>query len=162
TKRGTPVGPYTCACGNDQFATAGTVGSKNLAMAAFPDGTTLLLDQGTGSTFTYAIDQIPGMTGPRPVYSAGGTGTRSLPGDWVDVAGRMAMIVAGGSGISASNGAPGSNFGTNDTPLNLTGSTGTGSGNRGAELVANATPDSASELAADIAQPSGPAGWGAL
>lgn len=162
TKRGTPVGPYTCACGNDQFATAGTVGSKNLAMAAFPDGTTLLLDQGTGSTFTYAIDQIPGMTGPRPVYSAGGTGTGSLSGDWVDVAGRMAMIVTGGSGISASNAAPGSNFGTNDTPLNLTGSTGTGSGNRGAELVANATPDSASELAADIAQPSAPVGWGAL
>ena len=46
TARGTPAGPYAYACGTDQFAAAGTVGSKNLAMAAFGDGTTLLLDQG--------------------------------------------------------------------------------------------------------------------
>jgi hypothetical protein len=162
TARGTTAGPYTCACGTDQFATAGTVGSKNLAMAAFPDGTTLLLDQGTGPTFTYSADQIPGMTGPRPVYSAGGTGIGSLSGSWVDVAGKMAMIVAGGSGISAADAAPGSNFDSNDTPLNLTGSTGTGSGNRGAELVPNASSASAASLADDVTQPSAPAGWGAL
>lgn len=162
TARGTTTGLYTCACGTDQFATAGTVGPKNLAMAAFPDGTTLLLDQGTGPTFTYSVDQIPGMTGPRPVYSASGTGIDSLSGNWVDVAGKMAMIVAGGSGISAADSAPGSNFDSNDTPLNLTGSTGTGSGNRGAELIANASPASAASLAGDITQPAAPAGWGAL
>jgi hypothetical protein len=162
TARGTPTGPYTCACGTDEFTTAGTVGDKDLAMAAFPDGTTLLLDQGSGPTFTYYIDQIPGLTGDRTAYSAGGTGQGTLSGDWVDVGGRMAMIVAGGSGISATQLAPGSNQGSDDTILQLTGSTGTGSGNRGAELVAGASPASASALAAGIAQPAAPAGWGAL
>ncbi|HEY3957266.1 MAG TPA: discoidin domain-containing protein [Streptosporangiaceae bacterium] len=162
TARGTPTGPYTCACGTDEFTTAGTVGDKDLAMAAFPDGTTLLLDQGSGPTFTYYIDQIPGLTGDRTVYSAGGTGQGTLSGDWVDVGGRMAMIVAGGSGISATQLAPGSNQGSDNTILQLTGSTGTGSGNRGAELVAGASPASASALAAGIAQPAAPAGWGAL
>jgi hypothetical protein len=162
TPRNTSVGPYTCTCGREEFATAGTVGSKKLAMAAFPDGLTLLLDQGAGPTFTYTLDQIPGLTGSRPVYSASGTGLGTLSGSWVDVAGRMAMIVAGGGGISAANAVAGSNFGSNDTPLDLTGSTGTGSGDRGAELVADLTPAQAAALAGDLAQPTVPTGWGAL
>lgn len=160
--RGTASGPHTCACATDAFATAGTVGSKNLAMAAFSDGTTLLLDQGTGATFSYTFDQIPGMTGPRPVYSASGTGLGTLSGSWVDVASRMAMITAGGSGIKAATLAPGSNFASNDTPLVVTGSSGTGSGNRGAELVANVSPSAAAALSSDITQPAAPTGWGAL
>jgi hypothetical protein len=160
--RGTASGPYTCSCGSNQFATAGTVGSKQLAMATFSDGTTLLLDKGTGATFTYSFDQIPGLTGPRPVYSAGGTGLGTLSGNWVDVANKMAMITAGGSGIKAADAAAGSNFSTNDTPLILTGSTGTGSGNRGAELLPNISPSAAATLSSDITQPTAPTGWGAL
>lgn len=150
------VSAYSCACGKNQFSTAGVIGGRDFSMTTFTDGEALLLDRGTGSTFTYSLEQIPGLTGDRTVYSAGGTGLGALPGNWVDVAGRMSMIVLGGSGISAAD-----VHATNDSRL-ITGSTGTGTGNRGAVLLANTDPQTTAQLAAFAAQPQVPDGWSAL
>lgn len=162
TARGTATGAYSCACAQHEFATADTVGGRDLAMAAFSDGTTLLLDRGSGPTFTYGIDQIPGLTGPRPVYTAGGTGSgASLSGTWVDVADRMGMAVAGGAGISATV-QPTDAYDTDNQMLQLTGSTGTGSGNRGAALFAGVSHKTMAALAQHVQQPTVPDGWSAL
>ncbi|HKC27224.1 MAG TPA: discoidin domain-containing protein, partial [Jatrophihabitans sp.] len=150
------VSGYSCVCGKNQFSTAGVIGGRDFSMTTFPDGETLLLDRGTGSTFTYSVEQLPGLTGDRTVYSAAGAGLGALPGNWVDVAGRMSMIVLGGSGIAAAD-----VHATNDSRL-ITGSTGTGTGNRGAVLVPNTDPQTTARLATLAAQPQVPDGWSAL
>ncbi len=160
--RGTQVGAHSCACASNEFATAGTIGSRDVAMAAFADGTTLLLDRGTGPTFNYYLDQIPNLTGPRPVYSSGGQGAGALPGNWVDVGDKMAMIVAGGGGITANTVTNGTNADSDDTVLGLVGSAATGSGNRGAALLPDLDHQTAAQLAAVVSQPSVPDGWSAL
>ncbi|WP_395109639.1 discoidin domain-containing protein [Actinomadura sp. SCN-SB] len=155
---GTARGPgdHTCDCREDRFSTAGTIGDRGFSMTAFPDGVTLLLDRGTGSAFTYSMEHIPGVTGERPVRSAGGTGLGDLSGNWVNLAGRLGMIVLGGSGIRAQR-----TTGTNDTTL-VTGSVGDGSGNRGAVVLPLADHETTARLAGAARQPSVPAGWSAL
>jgi F5/8 type C domain/NPCBM-associated, NEW3 domain of alpha-galactosidase len=149
-------GTHTCDCQPDRFSTAGTIGARQFSMTAFPDGVTLLLDRGTGNTFTYSMERVRGVSENRPVYSAGGTGLGELTGNWVNLAGRIGMIVAGGSGISARE-----TTGTNNTTL-VTGSTATGSGNRGAILLPLVDHATTARLAATVRQPATPAGWSAL
>jgi hypothetical protein len=149
-------GDYSCDCRQDRFSTAGTIGDRGFSMTAFPDGVTLLLDRGTGSTFTYSMERIPGVTGERPVHSAGGTGLGDLSGNWVNLADRLGMIVVGGSGIRAQQ-----TTGTNNTTL-ITGSTGDGSGNRGAVVLPLADHETTARLAGAASQPAVPAGWSAL
>lgn len=150
------VSAYTCNCADDRFSTAGVIGGRDFSMTTFPDGIALLLDRGTGSTFTYSLEQIPGVTGDRTVYSAGGTGIGTLPGKWVNVADRMGMVVLGGSGITATD-----VHSTNDSRL-VTGSTGTGTGNRGALLIPNVSHADTATLAGYVQQPQVPDGWSAL
>ncbi|HZC72110.1 MAG TPA: discoidin domain-containing protein [Jatrophihabitans sp.] len=150
------VTAHNCTCDADRFSTAGVIGGRDFSMSVFPDGTALLLDRGTGSTFTYSLERIPGLTGDRTIYSAGGSGLGSLPGNWVDAADRMGMVVLGGSGITAAN-----VNGTNDTTT-ITGSAGTGSGNRGAALFPDVSHQATASLAAHVTQPDVPAGWSSL
>lgn len=150
------VSGYSCTCGKDRFSTAGVIGGRDFSMTTFPDGVALLLDRGTGSTFTYSLEQIPGVTGDRTVYSDRGTDLGSLPGDWVNVANRMGMVVLGGSGMTAAD-----VHSTNDTRM-ITGSAGTGSGNRGAVLLPNIDTRTTAQLSTLAAQPQVPDGWSAL
>lgn len=150
------TGTYSCDCQPDRFSTAGTIGAREFSMTAFPDGVTLLLDRGTGSTFTYSMERINGIADNRAVYSAGGTGLGDLSGNWVNMADRMGMIVVGGSGISARE-----TTGTNNTTL-VTGSTATGRGNRGAVLLPLVDHQTTARLAPGVRQPAVPDGWSAL
>src|SRR6188768_1190775 len=150
------VGAHTSACESDRFSTAGTIGSRRFSLTAFPDGVTMLLDRGTGSTFTYSIDDIPGLLGPRPIWSSAGSGLGALPGTWVNAADRIGMIVRGGSGIQVQSVAGG-----NPTTL-ITGSTATGSGHRGALLLPLASHEVTAALDAFVSQPAVPADWSAL
>ena len=65
-------------------------------MTAFPDGTVLLLDRATGTTFMYSLEMIPGPHRDLTIHSSGGTGSGQLPVIWVNVAYRFGMVVAGG------------------------------------------------------------------
>jgi hypothetical protein len=151
-----PVGVHTCDCGADHFSTAGAIGDRLFSMTAFRDGATILLDQGEGATFTYALETVPGITGARPIFSAGGEGMGLLDGDWVNAADRLGMIVRGGGGISAKTVS-----GTNDQIV-ITGSTGTGTGNRGALILPLTDAATTAALAERVAQPAVPEGWSAL
>jgi hypothetical protein len=150
------IGPHSCACGSDRFSCAGTIGSRRFSMTAFPDGTALLLDVGQGSAFTYSLESIPGMTGERPIWSSSGSGLGALPGDWVNAADRLGLIVRGGAGISSAAVA-----GTNPTLL-LTGSTDTGSGSRAAVLLPLVDHLRTAALAPYSTRLEMPDGWAAL
>jgi len=151
-------GAYTCDCREDEsfFSTAGTIGARDFSMTSFPDGTVLLLDRGTGSTFNVDFENVPGLTGERPVYTEGGTGLGSLPGDWWNVADRMGMVVLGGGGIKAEDVAAANPY------LQVYGSAATGSGNRGAAVYPDADHETTARLAATADQPQTPSGWSAL
>jgi hypothetical protein len=155
---GSPGGRYTCDCREDEsfFSTAGFVGARDFSMTSFPDGTTLLLDRGTGSTFNVDFEHIEGLTGERPVYTEGGTGLGNLPGDWWNVADRMGMVVLGGGGIKAEDVETGNPY------LQVYGSAATGSGNRGAAVYPDADHETTARLAASADQPLTPEGWSAL
>jgi len=150
------VGPYACDCREDFFSTAGTIGARRFSMTSFPDGTTLLLDRGEGSSFNVGFERIPGLTGERPVYSQAGEGLGDLPGRWANVADRLGMVVAGGGGLRARDVTA-----TNPYRL-LEGSATTGSGNRGALLLPLADHATTERLAAAVDQPVTPAEWSAL
>jgi F5/8 type C domain-containing protein/alpha-galactosidase-like protein len=151
-------GKYSCDCREDKsfFSTAGLIGARDFSMTSFPDGTTLLLDRGTGSTFNVDFEHIEGLTGERPVYTEGGTGLGNLPGDWWNVADRMGMVVLGGGGIKAEDVETGNPY------LQVFGSATTGSGNRGAAVYPDADRETTARLAATADQPATPDGWSAL
>lgn len=155
---GSAGGAYTCDCREAEsfFSTAGTIGARDFSMTSFPDGTVLLLDRGTGSTFNVAFENLPGLTGERPVYTEGGTGLGNLPGDWWNVADRMGMVVLGGGGIKAQDVASGNPY------LQVYGSAATGSGDRGAAVYPDADHETTARLAATADQPRTPDGWSAL
>ncbi len=157
------VGVHSCACEPTRFSTAGTIGTRRFSMTAFSDGTTILLDRGQGSTFAYALESIPGLTGKRPVWSEGGmsdaagdAGVGTLPGAWVNIADRLGMVVRGGAGMGMHTVA-----GTNPQ-LVVTGSLDTGTGNRGAMLLPLVEHARTAALAASVVQPSTPETWSAL
>ena len=150
------VGPHSCDVAADWFSCAGSIGARRFSMTAFPDGTALLLDVGQGAAFTYSLESIPGVTGERPVWSSAGSGLGSLPGEWVNAADRLGMIVRGGAGIGAASVA-----GTNPTIL-LTGSTGTGTGSRAAALLPLVDHERTAALAPFAVQVPAPEGWAAL
>ena len=147
------VGPYSCDCGSDRFSTAGTIGERGFSMTSFPDGMTMLLDRGSGSAFNLGLTRIDGLTGERPVHSEGGTGLGDLPGDWLNVADRLGMAVAGGGGLNAA---------ASGETLTVTGSKATGSGNRGAALYPLVDAQRTARLADGLRQPAVPDGWSAL
>ncbi len=150
------VGPYSCDCRKDYFSTAGSVGTRKFSLTSFPDGMTMLLDRGTGRTFSLGFEQVEGLTGPRPVYSAGGTGTGELDGTWANVADRFGLAVAGGGGLAATEVA------TGNPHLRVDGSRATGSGNRGAAVYPLVDATTTEALSDDLHQPPAPDGWSAL
>jgi hypothetical protein len=150
------VGPYSCDCREDFFSTAGSIGPRRFSMTSFPDGTTMLLDRGEGSTFNAGFERIPGLTGERTVYSEGGEGLGDLPGRWANVADRFGMVVAGGGGLRARDVSA-----ANPYRL-LEGSATTGSGNRGALVLPLADHETTERLAGAVMQPDVPAEWSAL
>lgn len=155
--RGKP-GDYSCDCRENYFSTAGTIGERRFSMTAFRDGTTLLLDRGEGSTFNFAVEDIPGVTGPRPTYSEAGEGLGSLPGNWVNAADRLGMVALGGGGLSAKEGG-----GASENKYRLVeGSKSTGSGNRGAALFPLIDHQATANLAGYAEQISTPDDWAAL
>ncbi|WP_020573567.1 hypothetical protein [Actinopolymorpha alba] len=150
------AGKHACDCRPDRFSTAGLIGTRMFSMTAFPDGMTMLLDRGTGSTFSYSLERIPGVAENRPIYSVGGEGSGALRGSWVNLADRLGMVVMGGSGIRART-----VDGRNNSLL-VTGSTDTGTGNRGAALFPGNDHATTAKLAAHVSQPAVPDGWSAL
>lgn len=96
---------YSCDCpaGGNYFSTAGIIGAtRRFSMTAFPDGSTMLLDRGTSSTFVFTFENDPALlVGDRPVYSDGGIGIGTLPGSWANVADRFGLIAKGGTGLLA-------------------------------------------------------------
>lgn len=150
------IGAHSNDFGADWFSTAGSIGTRRFSMTAFPDGVALLLDRGTGSTFTYALESITGLTGTRSIWSAAGDTLGTLTGDWVNAADRLGMIVKGGAGLSAAL-----VTGTNNQ-LVITGSTATGTGNRGAVLLPLVAHERTAALAPYAVQPTTPADWSAL
>jgi hypothetical protein len=150
------IGAHSNDYGDDWFSTAGTIGTRRFSMTAFADGTTLLLDRGEGSTFTYSLESIAGLTGTRSIWSAAGDGLGTLTGSWVNAADRLGMLVKGGAGISAAL-----VTGTN-AQLVITGSTATGTGNRGAVILPNVVHDRTAELEPYAVQPSTPTDWSAV
>jgi hypothetical protein len=156
------VAAYTCDCDQDEFfstaATFTTPSDKKFSMTSFDDGVTLLLDRSNGETFTVAFEDIPGIAEPTPaVDHAGGTwtwnGGGSISGNWFNVGDRFGMVVKGGAGIDASlqelATAEGDDYPRNSRIL-VRGSTGTGSGNRGALVMPLATEAETQAAEADV------------
>lgn len=150
------VGPHSSFAAADRFSSAGSIGTRRLALTAFADGTTVLLDRGEGSTFTYALEDIPGLLGERPIWSAAGVGLGALPGSWVNAADRLGFIVRGCPGVSAAAVA-----GTNNQVV-ITGCTDTGSGNRGAVLLPLSSHSETAALEPYALQLATPDQWSAL
>lgn len=147
------IGAHSTTFDDGGFSTAGTIGARRFSMTAFRDGTTILLDQGEGPTFTYSLESIPGVTGPRPVWSSAGAGLGNLPGQWLNAADRLGMIVRGGAGMRAAE-----SGGT----LQLTGSVDTGSGRRAALLLPLSDHEETEALDAFATQLDVPHGWSAF
>jgi hypothetical protein len=127
-------------------------------MTSFDDGVVMLLDRGTGETFTAAFEDIPGIADPTPVVEhAGGTwtwlGGGSISGNWFNVNDRFGMVVGGGAGIDASleesPTAEGDDYPYNSR-IKVRGSTGTGSGNRGALVLPTASSTETAAAVADV------------
>ena len=150
------VGAHACDCREDFFSTAGSIGPRRFSMTSFPDGTTMLLDRGSGSTFSFGFERIAGLTGERTVFSEGGEGLGALPGSWANVADRLGLVVAGGGGLAARDVSA-----ANPYRL-LEGSAGTGSGNRGALVLPLADHETTARLAESVLQPEVPEDWSAL
>lgn len=147
-----PVGEHSWVVGDDGFATAGSIGDRRFAMSAFTDGTTLLLDRGEGATFRLNFHDLPGLPSPHPVR----TGTTG-PASWANVAGHVGMAVTGGAGVTtATVGAD------HSRRLVVTGSDGTGTGERGAVLWPGAGTDATGQLAGGVAPLAMPEDWSAL
>ena len=73
------VGPWVRTLIRSKTAsTAGTVAGRRVSMTAFPTETAILLDRGTGATFAYTLESIPGVTSERTIWSSGGSGLGSL------------------------------------------------------------------------------------
>jgi hypothetical protein len=158
----TDVAAYNCDCDQEEFFSAAgrftTPADKKFSMTSFDDGVTLLLDRSSGETFTVAFEDIPGIADPTPaVDHAGGTwtwnGGGSISGDWFNVGDRYGMVVKGGAGIDASlleeSTAEGDDYPRNSRIL-VRGSTGTGSGNRGALVLPVATEAETSGAEPDV------------
>jgi hypothetical protein len=157
------VSSYSCDCrsGQDHFSTAAIIGgSRMFSMSAFNDGTTLLLDRGSGATASFGFEDIPGFTGSRTVRSDSGTGVEgNLTGDWANIGDRFGLVVKGGSGLWADQG----DVSRDQPPLWLRGSLGDGSRNRGAAIFPNATGTTTDQLEGDVIQPTvSDASWAAL
>lgn len=146
-----PVGSYNHRVARDGFATAGTVGARRFAMAAFDDGLAMLLDHGHGATFRVAFDDLPGLPAPRPVA----TGEDVHP--WVNVGDHLGMVVTGGSGPRVEHAGEGPH-----RRLVVTGSAGTGTGQRGAVVVPAHDRAATRRLAGAMTQLESPDGWSAL
>ena len=147
-----PVGEHSWTVGRDGFATAGTIGDRRFAMSAFADGTTMLLDRGRGATFRLAFHDLPGLPSPHPV----GTGTAG-PASWANVAGHLGMVVTGGAALTtATVGAD------HSRRLVVTGSDGTGAGERGAVLWPGADAETTRQLAAGVTPLAAPEDWSGL
>lgn len=151
-----PIGEHTCDCGPDRFATAGSIGGRRFALATFPDGVTMALDRGEGTAFNVDFERIPGLTGARPVRSDGGESLGDLPGDWLAVDDRLGMVVRGGGGLSARD------IDGGNPRLEVVGSRTTGSGDRAALLLPNATAAQTEAAAPSVVKPDLPDGWSAL
>jgi F5/8 type C domain len=155
------VSAWSCDCRPDGFfSTAGTFttpSGRKFSMTSFSDGTTMLLDRGTVNTFYFDFENVAGLTGPRPVYSEMGEGDGALAGPWVNVADRFGMVVRGGAGITAQH-ITGAN-----SRIEISGSAGAGSGNRGAVVFPNATAQQTALAVPDVAQPTvSDSSWSAL
>jgi hypothetical protein len=158
------AGTQWCDCEGDadHFSTAATINSgtpRKFSMSAFADGTTLLLDRGAGATASFGFEEIPGFTGSRTVRSDSGTGVEgNLSGDWANIGNRFGLVVKGGSGLWADQGA-----GAGQPPLWLRGSLNTGSGHRGAAVFPNVTGTTTDALEPDVKQPTvSDSSWSAL
>ncbi|HWO12111.1 MAG TPA: hypothetical protein VNN80_21600, partial [Polyangiaceae bacterium] len=148
------------------FATAGNIGARRFALVAFADGVTALLDRGEGPAFNYALEEIPGLTGLRPIASEAGQGGTpgdagaaapgELSGSWANVAERLGLIVRGGAGMRLER------IAGEGSRLVLTGSAGTGSGNRGAWLLPLVSSAVTAELEPAAAQLEVGEQWAAL
>lgn len=149
------VGAHHCNCEPDRFSTAGSIGTRRFSMTAFADGATILLDRGDGTTFTYALEDIAGLTGVRSIGSAASEALGTLAGNWVNAADRLGMIVRGGAGISVAK-----VTGANNQVV-ITGSNGTGTGNRAAILLPNISHQRTLELEPYAQQLVTPADWSA-
>jgi hypothetical protein len=132
---------YSYTLHANEFSTAAVVsgGARKFAYFAFSDGAAMLLDRGTGSTFTYSFEKTAGLVGARPVYDQTGlrTGSVSLSGTWVNVADRFGLVAVGGAGLGMTQ--VSENIGAKvNAHTVLTGATGTGNGNRAALILPGA------------------------
>jgi hypothetical protein len=163
----TGAGVYNCRCEAHFFSTAGTIGgTRKFSMTAFDDGSTLLLDRGSGATFTFAFENAPALVGDRPVYTGAGeeNETGPLTGEWFNVADRFGMITRGGSGQALEVIEDLDGSGDIDNPqLHIDGSDDNGSGNRGAAVLPLADHTETAALDTDVRQPNVPSSnWSAL
>jgi hypothetical protein len=156
-----PVETYPCDCRDHFFSTAGRIGSRMFSMTSFPDGVTLLLDRGEGPTFSFSFERIPGLTEPRAVVSAEGERLGRLSGNWVNVGERFGLLTVGGGGIQAAE-VVGRKAELPNPYLLVEGSTGTGTGNRGATVLPLTGIEATRELSGYLQQPVVPDGWSAL
>jgi hypothetical protein len=153
------VQSHSCECTSDSFSAAAISGASSpqrfMSMTSFPDGSALLLDRGTGtvgSTFRFGFEYIDGMTGPRPVTTNDGVwewgdGAVAPSGNWFNVADRFGLAVAGGAGIGIEE------IGGTSPYIEIEGSRGAGSGNRGAIALPLATAAQTALLAPFVSQP---------
>jgi hypothetical protein len=138
---GSPPAYSFSSNGTGEFSTAAVVssGARKFAYSAFSDGSAIVLDRGTGATFTYSFETTTGLTGARPVYDATGlrTGSTTLSGTWVNVADRFGLVGLGGGSLSVTLVAEDIEAKVNAHTV-LTGATGTGNGNRAALILPGA------------------------
>jgi hypothetical protein len=149
-----------CATNQDHFSTASEIGTRMFSMSFFSDGTTILLDRGSGATASFGFEDVPGYTGSRTVRSDSGTGVEgNLSGNWANIGDRFGLVVKGGSGLWADQGDPT----RQQPPLWLRGSVTDGSRNRGAVVFPNATGTTTDALETDVVQSTvSDSSWSAL
>jgi hypothetical protein len=142
---------YSCDCSSadGDFSTAAVLSSgRKFSYHAFSDGSVILLDRGTGSTFTYSFEKTGGLVGARPVYDQTGlrTGSVSLSGTWANVADRFGLVAVGGAGLGMTQVSENIDSKVNAHTV-LTGATGTGNGNRAALVLPGATQQETADAA---------------
>ena len=182
---GGTVPSYSCDCRADEgfMSTAGTsvngANSRYLSVSSFKDGTVLLLDRGVGSgtvghAFNWGFETIPGATGERKVWTAGGELNPvpeyvkgalppPPPGNWMNVADRFGLLVAGGANLAAYYTPPETGASTRmNSNIEIEGSEGAGTGYRVAAVLQNATHGQTQELSAHIRKLTVPDHWAAV
>jgi hypothetical protein len=148
----------------------GSTVTGKFSATAWPDGTTMLLDQATKAAFVFAFENDqPGLNGPRPAFFADGTHTAttagaSIAGTWTNIANRFGFLARGHLGFFFQQfDDVNPNADLTDPHIRIEASGDTTVRNRGSLILPLANAQQTALADADVSQPTlGDPNWSAL